>query len=115
MWAVDRCAGGRRYTLIGPATDATDATASTPRAGGQTARSAPSAQASMAGTQTSGLLAPRVPVCRPRLRASGRLGGVPGARGWRGPGALHVRHSRAGHQLNKIVILFKLSPKKWTF
>lgn len=114
MRAVDQCAGGRRYTLIGPATDATDATASTPRAGGQTALSAPSAQASI-GVQASGLLAPRVPGCRPRLRASGRLGGVPGARGWRGPGALHVCPPASGHQLNKIAILFKLSPKKWTF
>ena len=50
----------------------------------------------MDGAQASGLLAPRVPVCRPRLRASGRLGGVPGARGWRGPGALHVRPPSSG-------------------
>ena len=104
MRAVDQCAGGRRYTLIGPATDATDATASTPRAGGQTARSAPSAQASMDGAQASGLLAPRVPGCR-------RAGRAGLARPW--CAAISIR-PRAG-QLNKIVILFRLCAKKWTF
>lgn len=94
MRAVDQCAGGRRYTLIGPATDATDATASTPRAGGQTARSAPSAQASMADARRRACWRP---ACPSAARACGRAGL---ARPW--CAAISIRE-RA--QLNKIVIL----------
>lgn len=87
MRAVDQCAGGRRYTLIDPATDATDATASTPRAGGQTARSAPSARASIEVHR-------RRACWRPACPAAARACGLPGV--WaacraRGAGAALVR------------------------
>lgn len=95
MRAVDQCAGGRRYTLIGPATDATDATASTPRAGGQTAPQLPRLKRQW--------LAHRRRACwRPACPAAGRAYGLPGD--WpacraRGAGAALVRcyiHPRAG-------------------
>ena len=116
MRAVDQCAGGRRYTLIGPATDATDATASTPRAGGQTAPQLPPLERQC-------LTARRRACWRPACPAAGRAYGLPGD--WpaclaRGAGAALVRCMSgrpppSGHQLNKIAILFRLPPKKWTF
>lgn len=87
MRAVDQCAGGRRYTLIGPATDATDATASTPRAGGQTAPQLPRLKRQW--------LAHRRRACwRPACPAAARACGLPGD--WaacraRGAGAALVR------------------------
>lgn len=113
MRAVDQCAGGRRYTLIGPATDATDATASTPRAGGQTARSAPSARASMADAR-------RRACWRPACPSAARACGLPGA--WaacraRGAGAALVRcyiHPRAG-PIKQNSDFVQLCAKKWTF
>ena len=87
MRAVDQCAGGRRDTLIGPATDATDATASTPRAGGQTAPQLPRLKRQW--------LAHRRRACwRPACPAAARACGLPGD--WaacrsRGAGAALVR------------------------
>lgn len=96
MRAVDQCAGGRRYITDRPCDRRDRRDGVNPPRRGADCSSAPSAQASMAAGTTSGLLAPRVPGCRPRLRAAGRLAGLPGARGWRGPGALHVRHPPSG-------------------
>ena len=104
MRAVDQCAGGRRYTLIGPATDATDATASTPRAGGQTAPQLPrlKRQWLMPGVGPAGAPRARLPPAPAGFRASGRRAGRAGlARPW--CAACPSPPERA--QLNKIVIL----------
>ena len=85
MRAVDQCAGGRRYTLIGPATDATDATASTPRAGGQTAPQLPrlKRQWLMPGVGPAGAPRARLPAAPTGCRATGRRAGRAGlARPW---------------------------------
>lgn len=103
MRAVDQCAGGRRYTLIGPATDATDATASTPRAGGQTAPQLPRLKRQWLAHRRRACWRPACPSAARAsgFRATGRRAGRAGlARPW--CAAISIRE-RA--QLNKIVIL----------